>query len=515
MAQILPWVALVLAGLVLGHGVVRGGGEKTPLLGGLQPFLLAAVGLLVIGALATLPAGSPWSPGQGLWPGFLLGGAGVMAAGVVGRRARFAAEGGEWVAAASRVAAATSVLALFIVLYPVFRHSLLVSLGGMALGALTCGLLLSGLALSGEDTQGAGEAAQSGALTLLALTTATFLAAFHQDAAGVREWLALPAVLGATGAAALTARGILGTGSPLLTLVVVGAPTLLMAWLLGYQLKGTPAFFFAVLIGLAAFSVVAWLERSEDADATPTLRADVGLLAALVLLGGAALAFRERQGYGVALAGVCGALVWGASGSRSRSSVLLPGGVVLLLLIALYRVFTETNAYTRGFQPDFLYFYVALVAGALLPALLAGSAFRTTAAGTSQPGAAGALARLGLAGGTAVVAPLAVRVLVGERPQAAMLVGLAVGAGFLLSRQVTGARPAAETGLAGLLALLAGWVTIQFTHLLAPLAMGTRMQRITVLAVLGALGLVVVVVTALVERSGSGTPDRQRRAEPG
>jgi hypothetical protein len=181
--------------------------------------------------------------------------------------------------------------------------------------------------------------------------------------------------------------------------------------------------------------------------------------------------------------------------------VLLPGGIVVMLLISLYRVFTETTAYERGFQPDFLYFYVALIAGALLPALLSTTAFRGAPVGTG-PG----LARVILAGAGAAVAPLALWLLVGERPQAAMLVGLAVGAGFLLSRQVTGTRTAGETSFAGLLALCAGWAAVQFTFLLNPLALGTRMQRVTALAVIGGVALVAVVATALLERSRAEPP---------
>lgn len=508
MAQILPWVALVLSGLVLGHAAARSAGVKAPLLAGVRSFFFAALALLGLGAAATLPTTGMWSSGQALWPGFLLGGFGVILSALVGRSSRFAGGGGRFIAAAARIAAATLPAAGVVLLYPTFRHGFLDVLGGLALGALTVGILMSGSGVAGEDAEGAAEAAQFGALTLLALTTATFLAVYHPpSASGVREWLPLPALLAGTAAATLTVRGVLGGQSPAVTLGVIGLPLGVMAWLIGFRLGGTPAFFYAVLIGLAIYALLAWLERVDDGEAPRPFRADLGLLASLILLGGAALAFRERQGYGVALAALCGTFVWGASSGRESRSAMLPGGVALMLLIALYRVFTETNDYTRGFQPDFLYFYVALIAGALLPALLAGSIFR----GAEGVRPTGALARLGLAGAAAVIAPLAVWLLVGERPQAAMLVGLAVGAGFLLSRSVTGPRTAGEVTLSGLLALAMGWATVQFTFLLQPLALGTRGQRVTVLIVVGVVALFGVLLGGFLERSGSEPPRRQER----
>lgn len=489
MAQILPWVALILSALVLAYGAVRGTRPKG---GGLLPFAGAGAGLVLLTVLATLPKSPPWSPAQGLWPGLLLGGGAVLAAALLAER--LGSETDRALAGAVELAAPVLGVSVLLLAYPGLRGTILDAYGGFILGALGAGILLAGRGL-GEREEA--PAAGGAAVPAVALGLATLLALMHQSPAGVREWMPLPALLGGTAAAALTVRSALGRGGLIPSLAAVILPVGIMAWLIGYRLEGRPGFLTTVLVSLALFGMLAWLGRLEQSE-TPGFRPDTGLLASLLVLGGGALAYRGLHGYGLALAGLCGALVARLAGRDVSGFV--ERGVVLVLLLAAYRAFTELNEYTSGFQPDFLYFYVALVGGALLPALLAGSVFRWTPAAGGRVAAPGALVRVGLTGAAAALAPLAAWVLVGERPQAALLVGLAVGAGFLLSRQATGARVAGEAQLAGLAALAAAWSAVQFTRLLEPLALATRPQRITLLAVIGVIALVIIGVTAVLER---------------
>ena len=98
--------------------------------------------------------------------------------------------------------------------------------------------------------------------------------------------------------------------------------------------------------------------------------------------------------------------------------------------------------------------------------------------------------------------------LVGERPQTAMLVGLAVGAGFLMSRALSGEEAAGERSMAGLLALGMGWAASQFTSLLQTedLELRTRGQRITVLVVVSVVVLVWMGVMAWLDRRAEDAP---------
>lgn len=488
MAQILPWVALILSALVLGFGAVRGSRPKG---GGLLPFAAAGAGVVLVAILATLPKSPPWTPTQGMWPGLLLGGLAVLIAAALGER--LASEADRALAGAVEMAAPTAALSVLLLAYVPLRSVIVDTLGGFVIGALAVGILLAARPLAEGE-----ERASSGAvLPAVALAVATNLALWHQGPAGAREWLHLPVLFGATVTAGLTLRAAVGRTNAWAGLAAALLPPAVMAWLIAYNLKGTPPFFTTVLLSLALFGVLAWLGRSEAGEA-PRFRADTGLLGSLLVLGGAALAFRGLFGYGIALAALTGLVV--ARLCAGEAAAFVERAAVLALLLAVYRVYTEINAYTSGFQPDFLYYYASLVAGALLPALLAGSVFRWAPAEGALVSIPGAVVRAGLVGASAVLAPLLLWVLVGERPQAAFLVGLPVGAGFLLSRHVTGGRPAGELRLADLAALAAGWSAVQFTYLLTPLGLTSRPQRVVLLVAIGVVVLAVIGITAAMER---------------
>src|SRR5262249_25079268 len=140
-----------------------------------------------------------------------------------------------------------------------------------------------------------------------------------------RDWQPLPALFAAVLAVALNVRAILATGAGSgrgRTLVVL-VPLAIMAWVIGYALKGTLAFLYVTLAAWAVFALADWL-GSTDAEAGAgrlRIRADVGLLAALLVLGGAILAFRlpalgsglrhdsGLHGYGIALAALAGLVI--------------------------------------------------------------------------------------------------------------------------------------------------------------------------------------------------------------
>ncbi|HEU4753278.1 MAG TPA: hypothetical protein VFU47_09240, partial [Armatimonadota bacterium] len=221
-------------------------------------------------------------------------------------------------------------------------------------------------------------------------------------------------------------------------------------------------------------------------------RPDLALLSALVVIGAAVPAFRELFGYGLGLLVLAGLAVTGMlSGGRVRS--LARGALTLALLLALYRVYHEWTDLSDALEPERLYYFAALVLGALLPALLA-----SLARSGLRPGPLTMLLRVGLIGALAAVAPLAVWVLAGELTQPAFLVGLPVGVAFLLSRWEP--RAAAETTTARLLALLMACAAFQFTSLLEPIGLRTRTERVEILAAVAALALFWMASTAWLER---------------
>jgi hypothetical protein len=544
MVNALSWTALGLSGAALLYALARAANSGCRFLPApLRPFAAAAAIALLAGALLTLPTRKPWSPGQTLAPGLLLGGGLVLlAAGWVrGGREEERENGG--VGASAQVAAAALGISILLVIYPA---RLLDAVTGYGIGALAAGLILAGgarkrapwLAGGEEEESEVASAAEWTAVVAAALATATYLAALHRSAPGVREWQPLPALFMAALAVALTARDTLRPApgrAALYTLAAVLIPMAVVAWLIGYRLHGGapsgPAFLRVVGVGAAIYALVAWLEATggSGADGPSGHPASRGarsraLLAALLALGAAAFGFRALHGYGAglaALAGLAVAMALPASPALPAGGrPLLMGALVVGLLPALYRIFSERNEHRGGLEPDFFYYYAALVLGALLPALLAGAATglvrgrrlreresEDSGVMVSAPAAA-ALARVTLAGLLAAAAPLAVWLLVGERPQAAFMVGLPVGIALLAAagadeRQRQGGRDGErERPLACLLALAMACSAAQLTHLLEPLAMRTRLERVGILAAVGVLALAGVAATFFWERRG-------------
>jgi hypothetical protein len=501
MTSILVWVALGLAAIALAQVLVHAL-RATVLPLGVRPAVLATVGVLTPGFLITLPTTPPWSPGQTAGVGLLAGGATVLFGLLLALRLTTGSPREAFLRGTVELALPSLVVGLLLVAYSNRALDVLIA---CCLGALAAGILLAGSLRLGAHTDTAVRVArtvEAVTVAVVALAATTYLATFHRSPAGVREWQPLPVLFTAVTAAALALRSVLqgpdeldARAGWLRTALAVVLPLVVIAWLIGDRLEGTPAFFRVVLVGLGVFGLVAWLDRTS-ADAP---RTDLTLLAGLVVLGGSVLAFRWLHGYGIGIAVLAG-LAIAAAVPVAGDRVLLRSGAALGVLLLLYRVFEESVAYGGSPEPDFYYYHVALVLGALLPALLPASA--------EGPGVGGAgtLVRAGVAGLAAAVAPLVVWLLVGPRPQAALLVGVGLGAALLpLVRRPapegamsTGAAVASFGSLLGMAVLLSA---VQFTFLLEPLALWTRLQRISLLAGIAAVLIVGIGAAAFLDRS--------------
>jgi hypothetical protein len=464
---------------------------------------LGSAAILMLAALATLPTRAPWSSGQSLWSGLLLGGAVVLAGAFVARTPENAADSvrGWYLSASGAAAAATVGVSLLVALFP---GRVLDPLAGFGLGAVIAGVVIA----AGVWLTNGAESARTAAVTELtatlavALAATTYLAAFHRSPSGVREWLPLTPLLVAALAIGLALASYLA--GPDRRMVGAGAalvPFVALAGVAGFALNGTAGLFWSVLLGVAAFAVTALLGAGVER------RFDTALVGALVVLGALLIAFRERHGFGMGLAtlgglGVILALPPAAEDS-AEAQPLLRGVASLALLATLYRVFAEHTNFSRTPEPDFLYYYVALVIGALLPTVLASLGGRG-GGGTAMP----ALLRGGVAVGLALAAPLAVWLLVGERPQAAFLLGLAVGVALLAARSLSTQVGAAEGTLARLLPVGMALSANQLTILLQPLAMRTRWERIGVLGGVAVVALAAIALAAALERGTAAQPSR-------
>lgn len=504
MDRLLLWIGLLVGLLATVTSLARDFRRRTAAL----PWgvaLLAFVPLLAAAAISLLSQ-PPFSSGQTLGVGLVLGAAVTLAGALasVDHTAddRRAADGpAAW---SARFGAATAGLSAILLLYSGRPLDVLM---GYAFGAILFALFFSAGSrrLAGEDGQPLSAGGEGMALLVSSLAAAAYLATFHRSPLGVREWQPLPGLFTATAALLLAARAPLAAPASRggwLDLGIVAVPLVVVSGLIAGPLNGTWPFLWVVLAGLVISAALGWLERNQIAAAdVPASPAAGGieplLIGALLVLGGTVIAFRELHGFGIALLVLSGWVSYALfrqEGPPRTVTGVHTAGLVLGLVVVLYRLFTERNDYTRGFQPDFHYYYVSLILGALLPSTFSGiviPAGPQSRAATATTSAAGersdypALLRGILVGAAAVLTPLITWMLVGDRPEAALVLGLALAVLWPVTRGV----PAEAARVRNLVAPLMAMGAIQFTHLLAPLALRTRAQR---LEILGGVTLAIV-----------------------
>jgi hypothetical protein len=467
--------------------------------------LAAAAVVAAVVALATLPVSAPWSPGQALWPGMLLGAAAVILAGWLECRAAGAPREAPplLLAASGGVGAAAAACGVLAALYPL--NPLIPPLG-LAGGALLAGVLLAAGGGGREEAEQArGQLALQVALAVAAVAAATHLAGYHRSPLGVREWVPLPALILAAGALGLAAAGQSRrlAGHPAAAGAVSLVPALGVGAVAALRLGGTPGLLWALLAGAGSLALAALLEHTLEGERGP---GDAGsaLLGGLLAIGGALLAFRARHGLGLGAAAIAGVLLLPpllasrrAAVAPPRGSLLVTAAVAFLVTAALYRALAERGDAPRAVQPDFFYYHAAWLGGALLPAVLGGLAAR----GASAAGAWAALwpATAGL---LALLATGALWLTVGDLPLAAFVVG--AGGGMLL---LPALRHAEGPALAPA-ALLGPGMAVAALHaatLLAPLALRTRGERVLVLLGCAVLAVLALALTAALARAPSST----------
>ena len=495
--SLLAWFIVVTAAAVLAYAAVRSSRRRALRPAGLGVEAVVAAGLLMLAALATVPGTPPFSPGGTLAPGLLIGGTAALVGVLLGAVPTTARTPDRWAGSAAQFAAPVLGVGLLLVSLP---GRILWALGGFAIACAAVGVLYGGrrLGASGaEDEAPVAATAERIALAGITLAACTYLATFHRSSLGVREWQMLPGVIGVVLAGGLALRSVFPGDGIGATLVSVGATFAVGGGVCAWTLGRAPGIFAILLLGAALFLVVAWLDDRRSADEPPAWDATRGLLPALLVVGAAATAFRIQQGFGLGLLALSGTAALAVTGTHAPQRVsLVCNAVGLALLLTLYRVFEEGASYQKALEPQFFYYHAALLGGALVPTWLAG------AAGWRLPGSAGVssgagLPRAALAGLASAVVPLAVWLLVGERPQAAFLIGLPLGTA--VSGAMRG-RSEGEQSLARLLGMAAVLGAVQCTPLLVPLGIRSRWERIGILGVLGIVILVGIGAAALRER---------------
>ena len=463
-----------LAGLSFGVGVLAAAVSLLlPLLSGRRlafpdrPRALSALALgLALTALLfllTLPTTPPFSPGQRLGVGFLIGGVfGLLAAaGCLGLARR---EEPYW--------PYPGILALSLALAAVSLAFLLFGgdPGSALLGcALGFGMIagLTRLMMGGEGLHSL-EAAAALAATLAA---ACLLAAAHFDKPALRGWWAFPLALAATwvlaqavahaGAATKRSPAIRVAAAALLAAVL----TLLGGLLLARRLGPLDPLAALLVTGFVTAALIVWLTNALAGEPQVRGPALPAALSALLMLFALVLGFKLLQGFGAGLAllGAWAVIASGLARGGARSflpiQMLIFGANFLLLRLFLERI----GAGPGDVQPDLHYTLIGVLLGALLPVV--------SLSLCARPG----LGRTLLLGLLTAASPLILVTLWGPDAAVGLLLGLIVAPALAVVTQ-----PEAESWLApaGLVSLGLALVTVQFGEVFATLYLAPRAHKV-------------------------------------
>lgn len=500
---------------------------------GLRPLLIFTVCWLLVFFLLTTPTFPPFSSGLTLGWGFLIGG-------ILGLYAFVAASGempDRYARTVGLLSAAALGPALILLIFHGYPNEALV---GCALGAVLVGAIASStlrpLAANSDGAEADARSAYRGVEVFALLTTAiaagTRLAIEHfpapANAPVYGGYWAFPVLMVMAGTLAVILLSYERPGkwqrwSALLN--GIGAAAVMVILTAVLQVKLLPALAWQLpLYGLLAFGFVLAVfmrerQAEEGEDFRPVTLAFAAVLLALVVV---AVAFQQLQGYGEALALLPALLLVAVTylGYARRSEPvgesLAVGGVSVVLLLMLYRLFLETTGrgWRLDFQQQYDLFSLLLGAGAcfgLLAFAARGMARAQQVADAGKSSLRVLLARTVLLGIFVTAAPVALAAVWGVKSVGAFLAGLVVGEAvwMLLAAWTVGKERAHVLMVAPhLFFVAAALIAVQFS----PLAISADFSRMTKLAILGAITLGILIWVFIDAIGRAREADRRRLA---
>ena len=401
----------------------------------IAPGLAVGLTLVVVLFLVTLPKTPPFSPGQRLGWGYLVGGLAALLVAVVCWRIPEADREYWPYPSISGLSMALAAVALTLLS---FRSDPGDALLGCALGfTVVAGVfrLLYAPARAGHVPRALG----AGAALAATLAAACTLGVYHFGRSSEGGWafpLALAAfwLLGALVAYYAAVRkamarypvGLLAISGAISAVLTVGLGTLL-----GAELAPVGKLVLLLTSGVVTGALIVWLAiaaKERAVDGAAALRASgLAVLLALFLL---VLGYKVLGGFGVAIALLAGwglvaaALGMGGMVARLPVQAMLIGANLLLL-----QLFLERSGASMGeVQMSLHYTLVGVMLGALLPAVFSALVVRPGLVSVLLPGALGALS------------PLVVLTFWGPDSVLGLMVGLVAAQGIAVSRPLLSTR---------------------------------------------------------------------------
>lgn len=472
-------------------------------------WLCAAVTLLVtliLFAVAMLKQ-APFSPGQGLAYGLLIGG---LFGSIETIRSAWLTEAASSVRTArlSTLASLFAGLAAVSVTYVTFAANPWEPLIGFATGVAMAAIFHTYMQhIAGRELSVRTEAWAVFSITVAA---AILLSMRHFDATHLRVWWAMPILLATT----VLVADYIGTevaslgrlkenpaASYLVSVLVGAAITVGLVAIYAWKLYNDWSLLYAALAGFGVAIIVAWTFAGFARDESAASATEAGAASVLLVVAFAVVTFKLWAGLGIAVGLVAAWAVampalTAAAGAEERPKLLSDAALWPLgfgLAILLFRLFLqEYRPELRGSDLEIHYTFVGALLGAILPFILVSNVAKLREA------KAGSFALLGVAvmGLVAAASPLILAVLWGDRSALGFVFGLIAAVAFMLLSRISyaDARYSAVPLVIG-----AELTAIQFTRLTTDLE-ATRAVRIVVLAAVVLLCVVWFGVTSLYAR---------------
>ncbi|MCE5199760.1 MAG: hypothetical protein ABFD54_04915 [Armatimonadota bacterium] len=452
---------------------------------------------------------APFSMGQTLGLGFLIGGVTGAVAGLVAMKlepaaiasARAASLGAECMAFLGLLGASLA--------YVLFHGYPQEALIGFSIGAAMAGIIHH-LLRSARSSYPGGLIA---IWTFFSVTTAAsvVLAIYHFDNDTLRAWWPLPILMAATVCIASyigTETGSWGRlrerpgAGYVLSLIVGAVITIGLAAIYSARVVESWQLLEVTAVGIGITALIAWLAASnrEDADIPAGVESAAG--AVLLVVAGAVVAFKLWTGLGIGIGLIAGwTALLTAVGNRGSLNLtrMLGSALSLGLAIVLFRVFIETYRPELGTTDLRIHYtFIGALLGAVLPFIFATSLIRLRSITRSDAGALLGVLLLGL---FAAALPIVLFAIWEIKAVLGLVFGLIAAEAFLMMGPVTAPTDARDDTpwVVGLLVIGAQLVAVQFVRPLIDWG-ATRGTKIWILAGALLVGLLWLGVTGLMAR---------------
>ena len=402
----------------------------------------AVIATLIFWAVA-MQKQPPFSWGQGLAYGFLIGGVlGTIALFLCGRFSSPSSDQTRRIAAHS-----LGFLALFGVslTYVIFKSDPYWALIGFSIGAVMAAAIQRFML---DPKSFAGTLAEFWALFGVTISTAILLAMQHFDKPSLRMWWSLPILLAATVLLAsfvgadFSFQQVAGQrpqrgypASVTISVLLVLGLSAIYSWRITHDWR----LLAVVAGGMLVAGLVAWISHGAI-GASRRYRLDAASASVLLITAFAVAAFKLWAGFGIAMGLIAARLILlqlfeGDDSGLSPVSTAVNGALMFGLAMSLFKLFTQVYVDSLGgLDPRIHYTFISAILGITLPFFVISSLARINAGNSNAKRVVG-IAIIGL---LTAAFPIALLLIWGIKGVLGLMFGLTAGMAFLLILRLNG-----------------------------------------------------------------------------